>query len=79
LLDSKALFLDIVNLELFDRYGSAWWNWNYMCDDYIIDSYVIILVEMKSEYWELKGNQGTTVTYASICFSMIELIWYYDD
>jgi len=30
---------------------------------------------MKPEYWGLEGNQGTMVTYVSICFSMIELKW----
>jgi len=31
---------------------------------------------MKPVYWGLKGNQGSMVTYVSICFSMIELMWY---
>jgi len=26
-------------------------------------------------YWRLKGNQGTMVTYAPICFRMVEIIW----
>jgi len=34
------------------------------------------MVEMKPVYWGLKGNQGTMATYISICFSMIELMWY---
>jgi len=34
---------------------------------------ITILIEMKPVYWGLKENQGTMVTYASICFS-IELI-----
>jgi len=44
-----------------------------MCDDWIICSYVTILVEMKPEYRVLKGNQGTMVhmhLYASV------LNWY---
>jgi len=31
-------------------------------------------IEMKTMYWELKGNQG--FKYVSICFSMIELMFY---
>jgi len=31
---------------------------------------------MKPMYWRLKGNQGTMVTYVSICFSMMELMCY---
>jgi len=34
------------------------------------------MVEMKSVYWGLKGNQGIMITYASICFTMIELMCY---
>ena len=45
-----------------------------MCDDWIICSYVTILVEMKPVYLGLKGNQGTIVTYVSISFS-IKLKW----
>jgi len=29
----------------------VWWNWCVMCDDWVIDLYVIILVEMKPVYW----------------------------
>ena len=54
-------------------YASVWWNWCVMCDDWVIDLYVIILVEMKLVYWGLKGNQGTMVTHVSICFSMMKL------
>jgi len=32
------------------------------------------MVEMKPVYLGLKGNQGTMVTYVSICFSMMELM-----
>jgi len=42
-----------VNFELFDRYDYAWWNWNDVYDERIICSYVTILIEMKSEYYEL--------------------------
>jgi len=55
-------------------YVLVWLNWYVMCDYWIVDSYEIILVEMKLVYRELKGNQGVMVTYVSICFSMIELI-----
>jgi len=54
----------------------VWWNWNDMCNIWVIGLYVIILVEMKPMYWRLKGNQGTMVTYVSICFSMMELMCY---
>jgi len=47
-----------------------------MCDNWIICSYVTILVEMKSVYQGLRGNQGTMVTYVFIWFRTIELIWY---
>jgi len=47
-----------------------------MCDDWFIDLYVTIMTEMKPVYGGLKGNQGTMVTYISISFSMIELMWY---
>jgi len=47
-----------------------------MCDDLVIDLYVIIMVQMKPVYWALKENQGIMITYTSICFSMIELMWY---
>jgi len=53
-----------------------WWNWNYMFNDWVISSYVIILVEMKSVCWRLKGNQGNMVTYVSICFNIIKLMCY---
>jgi len=49
--------------------GLVWlciWNWNDICNIWIIDSYVIILVEMKPVYWELKGNLNTMVTYVSV-------------
>jgi len=50
-----------------------------MCNVWVIELYVIILVEMKPVYWGLKGNQGTMVKYVSICFNMIELMCYVDD
>ena len=59
--------------------ASVWWNWCVMCDEWVIDLYVIILVEMKPVYWGLKGNQGTMVTYVFICFSMMKLMCYCDD
>jgi len=62
------LIMLIVNCYI---YGCASLNWY---DDWIIYSYITILFEMKPIYWGLKGNQGTMVTYASICFN-IELIW----
>jgi len=34
---------------------------------------------MKPVYTGLKGNQGTMVTYISICFNMIELMCYADE
>jgi len=54
----------------------VWLNWYVICDDWVIDSYVIILVEMKLVYWGLKGNKCIMVTHASICFNMIELLSY---
>jgi len=56
-------------------YASVWRNWCVMCDDWVIDLYVIILVEMKPVYWGLKGNH-TMVTYVSICFSMMKFMCY---
>jgi len=56
-------------------YASVWLNWCGMCDDWVIGSYIIILVEMKLVYWGLKGNQGIMVTYAPISFWMVEMIW----
>jgi len=56
-------------------YASVWLNWCGMCDDWVIGSYVIILVEMKPVYRGLKWNQGTMVTYAPISFRMVEMIW----
>jgi len=50
-------------------------NWCSMCDDWVIGSYVIILVEMTPVYWGLKGNQGTMVTHALISFRIVEIIW----
>jgi len=47
-----------------------------MCNNSVIDSYVIILVEIKLVYRGLKEIQGTMVTNASICLSIIELICY---
>jgi len=47
-----------------------------MYNVWVIELYVIIRVEMKPVYWELKGNQGTMVIYVSICFNMMELICY---
>ena len=57
-------------------YASVWLNWYVICDDWVRDLHVIILVEMKPTYYGLKGNQGTIVTYTSICFSVIELMCY---
>ena len=49
-----------------------------MCDDWVIDLYVTILVEMKPVYWRLKGNQGTMITHAPINFRMVEYDCCYD-
>jgi len=68
------VFLNIVNFYLLDRFCCWWWNWNDVCVGWIIYSYVTIFVEMKPEYWGLKGNQATMVTYASIYLSITELI-----
>ena len=46
-----------------------------MCDDWIIDSYETILVEMKLKYKGLKGNQGIMVTNESI-YVLVWLKWY---
>jgi len=56
-------------------YASVWLNWWGMCDDWVILSYVIILVEMKPVYWGLKANQCTMVIHAPISFRMVEMIW----
>jgi len=31
-----------------------------------MNSFAIILIEMKSEYWGLKGNQGTVIADGSL-------------
>jgi len=51
-----------------------------MCyvDDWFIDLYVIILVEMKPVYWGLKENQGTMITHVPISFRMVEYDCCYD-
>jgi len=33
----------------------------------MIDPYAIHMIEMKSEYWRLKRNQGTEITYEYMC------------
>ena len=47
-------------------YASVWLNWCVMCDDWVIDLHVIIMVEMKPVYWGLKGNQGTVIADGSL-------------
>jgi len=32
----------------------------------MLSSYAIILIEMKLEYWGLKGNQGTMIAHESL-------------
>jgi len=59
-------------------HGLVWLNWCSIWDDWVIGSYVIILVEMKPVYWWLKGNQSTMVTHASISFKMVEYDCCYD-
>jgi len=53
----------------------VWLNWYSICDDRVIDSYVIVLVEMN---WGLKGNQSIIVTHAPISFRMVEYDCCYD-
>jgi len=47
------MILNIVNCELLNIYGCVWLNWY---DDWIICSYVVILVQIKLAYWGLIGN-----------------------
>jgi len=59
--------------NMWEHFGCCLLELMCYVDDWVIDLYVIILVEMKPVYWGLKGNQGTMVTYVSICFSMMKL------
>jgi len=36
------------------------------CYDRTMNSFVIILIEIKPVYWELKGNQGTVIVDISL-------------
>jgi len=36
------------------------------CYDWMMNVFAIILIEMKSEYWGLKGNQGTVIANGSL-------------
>jgi len=70
--DWKGIKIQWLHMHL---YASVWLNWYDICDNWAIGSYVIILVWMNPVYSGLKGNQGVMVTYAPICFRMVEMIW----
>jgi len=71
--ERKPMYHGYINL-----YASIWLNRCGTCDDWVIGSYVIILVEMKPVYWGLKGNQSTVVTHKPISFRMVEYGYCYD-
>jgi len=62
--------------NMWEHFGCCLLELMCYVDDWFIDLYVIILVEMKPVYWGLKGNQGTMVTYVSIWFIMMKLMCY---